>query len=77
MAKIDAQTPDAVAFNGVSSQYDVRPLTDRVGERVRIWVLDAGPNRPTSFHVVGGQLDTGYAEGAFFQAEDGIRDKAT
>jgi nitrite reductase (NO-forming) len=65
MAMIDAQTPDAVAFNGVSSQYDVRPLTARVGERVRIWVLDAGPNRPTSFHVVGGQFDTVYAEGAW------------
>ena len=65
MTRIDAETPDAVVFNGVANQYDARPLTARVGERVRIWVLDAGPNRPTSFHIVGGQFDTVYAEGAW------------
>lgn len=37
----------------------------RVGERVRIWVLDAGPSRGTSFHVVGGQFDAVCAEGAW------------
>ena len=52
-------------FNGYANQYDHRPLTAEVGERVRIWVLDAGPNRATSFHVVGGQFDTVYAEGAY------------
>lgn len=30
-----------------------------------MWVLDAGPNRATPFHVVGGQFDTTYAEGAY------------
>jgi len=30
-----------------------------------VWVLDAGPNRATSFHAVGGQFDTVYAEGAY------------
>ena len=44
-----AEQPDAVVFNGYANQYDHRPLTARVGERVRIWVLDAGPNRG---HVV-------------------------
>ncbi|MEX0428759.1 copper oxidase, partial [Nocardioides sp. DS6] len=42
-----------------------RPLRAKVGQRVRIWVLDAGPNRPTAFHVVGGQFDTVFAEGAY------------
>jgi nitrite reductase (NO-forming) len=36
-----------------------------VGDRVRIWVLDAGPNRASSFHVVGSQFDTVYAEGGY------------
>ena len=63
--KVDAERPDAVVFNGYANQYDHRPLRARVGERVRIWVLDAGPNRATSFHVVGGQFDTAYAEGAY------------
>ncbi len=70
---VTAERPTAVVFNGVANQYDHRPLTARVGERVRIWVLDAGPNRPTSFHIVGGQFDTVYAEGTWLlrQGRDG------
>jgi nitrite reductase (NO-forming) len=63
--KVRDEQPDAVVFNGYADQYDARPLVVRTGERVRVWVLDAGPNRPTSFHVVGGQFDTAYAEGAY------------
>ncbi|MBC7596601.1 MAG: multicopper oxidase domain-containing protein [Kineosporiaceae bacterium] len=63
--KVKAEKPDAVVFNGYANQYDHRPLPGRVGERVRLWVLDAGPNRATSFHVIGGQFDTVYSEGAY------------
>ncbi|RBY79664.1 multicopper oxidase domain-containing protein [Blastococcus sp. TF02A-26] len=63
--KLAEERPDAVTFNGYANQYDARPLEAAVGERVRIWVLDAGPNRATSFHVVGGQFDTVYAEGNY------------
>jgi nitrite reductase (NO-forming) len=63
--KLAEERPDAVVFNGYANQYDHAPLPARVGERVRIWVLDAGPNRATSFHVVGGQFDTVYAEGGY------------
>ena len=41
------------------------PLTARVGDRVRFWVLAAGPNRGSSFHVVGAQFDTVWKEGAY------------
>ncbi|WP_319804607.1 multicopper oxidase domain-containing protein [Nocardioides malaquae] len=64
MEKIRAERPDLVAFNGYADQYAHRPLTARVGERVRLWVLAAGPSRGTSFHVVGGQFDALYLEGA-------------
>ncbi|MDO8147485.1 multicopper oxidase domain-containing protein [Isoptericola sp. b515] len=63
--KLAAEQPDAVVFNGYANQYDHRPLPARVGERVRVWVLDAGPNRSTSFHVIGGQFDTVWAEGDY------------
>jgi nitrite reductase (NO-forming) len=63
--KLDAERPDHVVFNGYANQYDHRPLTARVGERVRVWVLDAGPNRASSFHVVGGQFDTVWTEGGY------------
>ena len=64
-AKAQSDIPDVVSFNGTADQYDAQPLTARVGDRVRFWVLDAGPNRGTSFHVVGAQLDAVYAEGAW------------
>jgi nitrite reductase (NO-forming) len=64
-AKLAADRPDAVVFNGYANQYDHAPLRAEAGKRVRVWVLDAGPNRPSSFHVVGGQFDTVYAEGAY------------
>lgn len=63
--KIAAGTPDAVVFNGRAFQYDAHPLTAEVGQRVRIWVLDAGPDEPLSFHVVGAQFDTVWKEGAY------------
>jgi nitrite reductase (NO-forming) len=62
---LEAEEPDAVVFNGYADQYAHDPLPAAVGERVRIWVLDAGPSRPSSFHVVGGQFDTVWSEGAF------------
>lgn len=64
-AKVAADKPDLVVFNGYANQYDHAPLTATVGERVRIWVLAAGPSRGTSFHVVGGQFDTVWAEGTY------------
>jgi nitrite reductase (NO-forming) len=64
-AKIAAATPDLVAFNGYADQYVHRPLTATAGERVRVWVLDAGPNTASAFHVVGGQFDTVYLEGGY------------
>ncbi len=62
-----AERPAFVTFNGIAGQYGEagEMFEARVGERVRFWVLDAGPNRATSFHVVGGQFDTVYAEGAY------------
>jgi nitrite reductase (NO-forming) len=65
VAKVQADRADLVVFNGYANQYAFDPLPARAGERVRLWVLDAGPNRATSFHVVGGVFDTVYAEGAY------------
>lgn len=63
--KIAARDPDLVTFNGYANQYVHAPLPAEVGERVRVWVLDAGLERPSSFHVIGGQFDTVWAEGAY------------
>jgi nitrite reductase (NO-forming) len=65
VAKLQAERPDAVVFNGYVNQYDHRPLAAKPGERIRIWVLDAGPNCSMSFHVVGARFDTVYSEGGY------------
>ncbi|HEX6150836.1 multicopper oxidase domain-containing protein [Nocardioides sp.] len=65
LAKLASDSPDAVVFNGYPDQYAHEPLRARVGERVRLWVLDAGPARPLSFHVVGGQFDRVWSEGSW------------
>ena len=57
--------PAAVVFNGYAGQYLDAPLQVHAGQRVRIWVLDAGPSGDTSFHVVGAQFDTVFSAGAY------------
>ena len=63
--KVRLEQPDTVVFNGYPNQYDHSPLKAKVGERVRVWVLDAGPSRETAFHVVGTQFDRVYSEGSY------------
>jgi len=52
--------PDLVAFNGRPSQYVKEPIRVKRGDRVRFWIVDAGPTHPCHFHVVGEQFDTVY-----------------
>lgn len=63
--KLAGLVPDLASFNGRPFQYDAHPLGARIGERVRMWVLNAGPNQTLAFHVVGAQFDTVWTEGAF------------
>lgn len=56
---------DAALFNGYPDQYVHAPLTAKAGERVRFWVVAAGPDEGTDFHVVGTQFDTVFKEGAY------------
>jgi nitrite reductase (NO-forming) len=56
---------DAAMFNGYPDQYVHAPLTVKAGERVRFWVVAAGPTEGTDFHVVGTQFDTVFKEGAY------------
>jgi nitrite reductase (NO-forming) len=52
--------PDVVCFNGRPNQYVKEPIRVKVGDRVRFWVVSAGPSHPCNFHVVGEQFDTVY-----------------
>lgn len=64
-AKMVADQPDAVVFNGYPFAYTHAPLTARAGELVRIWVVDAGPSRSIGFHVIGAPFTTEYLNGAY------------
>ena len=64
MDKAHARTPDWMTFNGYAGQYVTHPLTAKPGERVRFWVVDAGPSLDTDFHIVGTLLNTAYPFGA-------------
>jgi nitrite reductase (NO-forming) len=57
MAKAHAMEPDWTTFNGYANQYVTHPLTAKPGERVRLWVVAAGPTLDTDFHVVGTIFD--------------------
>ena len=64
MAKALAETPDYVVFNGaVGSMVEDNALPAKVGETVRLFVGNGGPNLVSSFHVIGEIFDTVYIEG--------------
>ena len=56
--------PDHVVFNGRVSQYAEHPLEVRPNELVRMYVVNAGPNRISSFHVVGGIFSQVFEDGS-------------
>ncbi len=71
--KMMQERPDEVVFNGVAFQYRDHPLTATAGERVRFYVVNAGPNLWTSFHVIGGIFDDVYPDGNPAHALTGIQ----
>jgi nitrite reductase (NO-forming) len=46
------------AFNGTAYRYASDPISVPVGKPVRIYLIDAGPNFDSAFHVVGTIFDT-------------------
>jgi nitrite reductase (NO-forming) len=63
--KMASEQPDFVVFNGsVGSLGKDHPLKAKVGETVRIFFGNAGPNDVSSFHVIGEIFDKVHPEGA-------------
>lgn len=61
---------DAVVFNGYWNQYKFAPIRVEPNQRVRVWVLDAGPSENSAFHVVGTIFDTVWKEGTYLLRPD-------
>ena len=63
MAKMQTKKPDVIAFNGFANQYKDNPIGAKRGERVRMYVLNAGPSVWSAFHVIGTVFDRTVVEG--------------
>lgn len=64
MQKALTETPDYVVFNGsVGAMVGDKSLKANVGESVRLYIGNGGPNLISSFHVIGEIFDLVYNEG--------------
>jgi nitrite reductase (NO-forming) len=65
MEKGLAEHPDHVVFNGkAGSLMGEGQLTAKVGDTIRLYVGNIGPNSASSFHIIGEIFDKVYVEGA-------------
>ncbi len=71
--KMLAVTPTYVVFNGKANQYQTSPLQVLPNQRVRLYLLNAGPNLAEAFHVIGTLLDTVYIEGNPANVQHGLQ----
>lgn len=55
--------PSYTVFNGSHNGLVKKPLRSKPGERVRLFVLNVGPSKTSSFHVVGAIFDRVWMEG--------------
>ena len=62
-AKMAEKAPNVLAFNGFAAQYKEHPIAVKRGERVRMYVLNAGPSIWSAFHVIGTVFDRTVVEG--------------
>jgi nitrite reductase (NO-forming) len=53
LSKMRSASADVVTFNGLAFRYKVSPLQIKVGQPVRVFVVNAGPSHFSAFHVVG------------------------
>ncbi len=64
MEKAIREQPEYVVFNGaVGSMVGDKALTAKVGEKVRLYIGNGGPNLVSSFHVIGEIFDKVYSWG--------------
>ncbi len=74
MEKALAETPDYVVFNGgVGTLTDDNSLTAAVGEKVRFYLGNAGPNLISSFHLIGEMFDDVYMEGGTVATQHNVQ----
>ena len=63
MNKMMMNAPDYVVFNGYANQYKDAPLQAKAGERIRLFLMNAGPSLFSAFHVIGAIFSDTYMDG--------------
>ena len=59
-----AEHPSHVVFNGMAGSLIKNPLVAKVGDTIRMFYTNAGPNLTTNWHVIGEIFDRVYPEGS-------------
>ncbi len=68
------ERPSYVVFNGaVGSLVGDKALKAKVGERVRLFIGNGGPNLVSSFHVIGEIFDNVYQEGGILPSQKQVQ----
>lgn len=61
--KLSDGIPDQVVFNGYANQYQSAPLIAHAGQRIRLFLVNAGPTLFSAFHVIGAIFSDTYIDG--------------
>ncbi len=74
MDKAIAENPDYVVFNGaVDALIGDKALKASVGEKVRLFIGNGGPNLISSFHIIGEIFDHVYGEGGLLRNQSNVQ----
>ena len=68
-----SRAPSQVVFNGRAFQYRDHPIKIDVGDRVRFFVVNAGPTLNSDFHIVGAVFDRVYPDANPAHALSGVQ----
>ena len=71
--KLLGLAPDYVVFNGRSDEYANHPIKVPAGALIRLYVLNAGPNRTSSFHIVGAIFERVFLDGTTTHPLQGVQ----
>ena len=72
--KAEDERPSYVVFNGsVGALVGDKALKAKVGEKVRFFIGNGGPNLVSSFHVIGEIFDKVYAEGGIKVSQEQVQ----
>ena len=63
-AKGAAEHPTYVVYNGMAGSLVKNPLKAKVGDKIRIFFGNAGPNLVSSWHIIGEIFDKVWSEGS-------------